>query len=152
MATRVDLPPPPVTLDEHAGGGSDWVHLVHATNDIDAHLLEGRLQEAGIEVRRIKDRSGPVWLHGGSNPWAPVAIWVRRYQLDDSRLVLAELSFNSPAVPQREPTRSGWPPVAWWSVAIALGILLSGIGLALTAEYLDRCGFDVSCGDPRSLP
>ena len=147
MTTLVGSPPPPVATFEH-GGGSDWVLLLSAENDIDAHLLQGRLTEAGIEVRAVKDRSGPSWLLGGSDPWSPVAIWVQRFQYDDSRIVLAELSFNAPDEPPRRSDRPGWAPVTWWAVAIALGLLFTGIGLARSAEHIDRCGFTVTCEAP----
>ncbi|HWC13346.1 MAG TPA: DUF2007 domain-containing protein [Actinomycetota bacterium] len=149
MPTRLDLPPPPVVSDPAGGGGSDWVPLITADDDIDAHLLQGRLNHAGIEVRAVKDRKGPSWMHGGSNPWAPVGIWVRRHQLEESRLLLAELSFSGPAA-QREDTgasrRRSW--VLWWTAAIALGVLFTGIGLARSADYLDRCGLSPSCAQP----
>lgn len=149
MPTRLDLPPPPSALHDSGGGGSEWVPLITADNDIDAHLLEGRLNQAGVEVRAIKDRSGPVWLHGGSNPWAPVAIWVRRFQLDDSRIVLAELSYQWPAARSDEREASGWPPIAWWAVAIALGILFTGIGLARTVDAFEaRCATAVCPARP----
>jgi hypothetical protein len=151
MPTRLDLPPPPVALDDPGGGGSEWVPLITADNDIDAHLLEGRLNQAGVEVRSIKDRSGPVWMHGGSNPWAPVAIWVRRFQLDDSRIVLAELSYRWPSAPRTdrsETVRTGWPALAWWAVAIALGILFTGIGLARMDAILNEPCTSAVCDPP----
>ena len=138
MPTRLDLPPPPSRLDDDGGGGSEWVPLITADNDIDAHLLEGCLNQAGVEVRAIKDRSGPVWMLGGSNPWAPVAIWVRRFQLEDSRIVLAELSYQWPSAHAVDDRTSGWPAIAWWAVAIALGILFTGIGLARTVDAFDE--------------
>lgn len=124
--------------------------MISADNDIDAQLLQGRLNEVGIEVRTIKDRSGPVWMHGGSDPWAPVAIWVRRFQLEDSRIVLAELAFLWPAA-SPEPAGTMWPAVTWWVAAIALGVLLTGAGLVRTAEHLDRCGLSVTC-EPGAVP
>jgi hypothetical protein len=116
------------------GGGSDWVKLVSAANDIDAHLLAGRLVEAGIEIHTIKDRSGPgAWLIAGSNPWAPVHIMVRRLSLDDARLVLAELAWASPsASPDERPTTR--PSALWWATAIALGLMLTGVILAQLVE------------------
>jgi hypothetical protein len=147
MATLVGSPPPPVVTAEH-GGGSDWVLLLSAKNDIDAHLLEGRLNEAGIEVRAIKDRSGPSWLLGGSDPWSPVAIWVQRFQYEDSRIALAELAFDAPDEPSPRTERPGWAPVTWWAVAIALGLLFTGIGLARSADHIDRCGLTMTCEAP----
>ena len=146
MATLVEAPPPPVEAGEN-GGGSDWVLLIKANNDIDSHLLEGRLNEAGIEVRAIKDRSGPSWLLGGSDPWAPVGIWVQRFQYDESRIVLAELSFNAPDATE-SPEEPGWAPIKWWAVAIALGLVFTGIGFARSADRIDRCGFNMTCETP----
>ena len=144
MPTRTDLPVPPVHAGEGDGGGSEWVQLVTARGDIDAHLLQGRLSEVGIETRAIKDHSGPVWLLGGSDPWGPVVLWVKRSQYDDSRIVLAELAFDAPpAVKEAGPL--GWSPATWWIAAISLGLLLTGIGFARSAEHIDRCGFTMSC-------
>jgi len=148
---RTDVPAPPAEPTKHGDGGSDWVQLMTARGDIDAHLLEGRLREAGIEVRAIKDHSGPVWLYGGSDPWGPVAIWVRRAQYEDSRIVLAELAFDAPpAVKDAGPL--GWSPKVWWAAAIGLGLLLTAIGWARSAEYIDRCGLSISCPQPEIVP
>jgi hypothetical protein len=144
MATLVEAPPPPVDASE-SGGGSDWVPLIDAKNDIDAHLLEGRLNEAGIEVRAVKDHSGPSWLMNGSDPWGPVAILVRRFQYDDSRLVLAEVSFTAPDATRTEPRRTS--PLLFWTVALALGLSLTGIGFARSLDHIERCGFTQPC-DP----
>jgi hypothetical protein len=158
MSMRVDTPPPALETGD-SGGGSEWIPLVTVRGDIDAHLIEGRLLVAGIEVRAIKDRTGPTWLLGGSDPWGPVAIWVKRFQYDDSRIVLAEVSFaaagdgdarDAPGShdgrgARNEETMKGWSPFVWWAVAIALGLGFTGIGLARSADYIDRCGFSASC-------
>jgi hypothetical protein len=79
------------------GGGSRWVHLYRARNDIDAHLLVGRLEEAAIEASTLKDKTAPgAWLYGGSNPWAAVNVMVRSVQLEDARVVLAEIAYENP--------------------------------------------------------
>jgi Putative prokaryotic signal transducing protein len=131
MGTKLDLPPPP-SLTKGGGGGSGWVELASARDDIDAHLLEGRLHEAGIETRAIKDRRAPgAWLYGGSNPWAPVTIFVRRFQLENARLVLAEISFMAPnpGVDRRPPPRIAMK----WVLALGLGALLT---LAVLAQVV----------------
>ena len=129
--------------------------MSRAQNDIEAHLLTGRLHEAGVETRRLKDRSAPgAWLHGGSNPWAPVAIFVKKLQLEEARLVLAEISWSQPPVDPSEaraqvhsparPTRAF--AVAWWVGAIALGLLFTSIALARTGEVLRSCELPLVCG------
>ncbi len=126
MSTRLDAPPPPpvdVVVDNGRGWGTDWVELVTARDDIDAHLLAGRLELIGIETRKVKHRSAPVWLFGGANPWAPVTILVRRYQLDDARLLLAEVSLDAPdidPVAPRAPAPKGVPRI-WWVTAMVVG-------------------------------
>jgi hypothetical protein len=156
MSVRIDLPPPPVVLDR-GGGGSGWVKLAIATDDIDAHLLVGRLNEAGIETMAVKDRTEPgSWLFlGGSNPWAPVVIMVRPLQLEDARLVLAEISYDAPAAeppPPRVPRR-GWSiSFVWWVTALGLGILLSFLALLQVAQSFPVCPALPFCSESEARP
>ena len=140
---------PPLAADRVGGGGSGWVTLTQAANDIEAHLVTGRLSEAGVEATTVKDRSASgAWLHGGSDPWAPVLILVRKLQLDDARLVLAEVAWEGPAVERGEILADGqWrKPATFWAIAIGLGVLFTALGLAQTAENMKRCG-SVSCSN-----
>lgn len=145
---RLDPAPPAAP----GGGGAWWVELVRTGNDIEAHLLSGRLDEAGIDCRRLKDRGAPgAWLYGGSNPWAPVAVLVQRYRLEDARLVLAEISWSQPAV---DPTSVGGSPdsrppaLLWWAAAIALGLAFTSVALVRTADSLDSCDLPLVCASP----
>ena len=143
-------PPPVERLSGHGGGGSRWVTLATAANDIEAHLLAGRLSEAGVEVEVMKDRSAPgAWLYGGSNPWAPALVLVRKLQLDDARIVLAEISFEAPAASRTLTglSRDWRTPMVWWSLALGLGVLLTGIGLSRTEAALRRCDLPLVCAD-----
>jgi Putative prokaryotic signal transducing protein len=147
MSVATKLPPPPVSTAVE-GGGNGWVELTWARNDIEAHLLTGRLKESGIETRRVKDRSAPgAWLYGGSNPWAPVAVLVRELQLEDARIVMAEISWAGPAAParSRDPESGPSRAVAWWVAALVLGVIFTAIGLARTAELFESCGLPVVC-------
>lgn len=143
--------PPPIEQDHGGGGGgSGWVRLLRAPNDIEAHLLVGRLGEAGVEARLLRDKGAPgTWLYGGSNPWAPVTVMVRVRQLDDARLVLAEVSFEGPDHVPAAPEKRDWRiPVVWWVTAIALGTLLTGTALAQVADAIrSRCDLPVLCSD-----
>jgi len=148
------LLPPPASVWK-GGGGSGWVELIRAHGDIDAHLLVGRLGEAGVETRTVTDRSAPwTWMLAGSNPWAPVSILVRRLQLEDARLVLAEISFELPAARPHAPRDSDdrWKaPLLWWSVAIALGAVFTAIGLIQTVNSMDRCA-GTTCAQSSRTP
>jgi hypothetical protein len=153
MSLRVDSPPPPADLaeDPHGGGGHDWVRLHRAENDIDAALLVGKLSDAAIETRTLKDRGAPgAWLYGGSNPWAPVEIFVRRFQLNDAIIVLAEVSLNLEAHADDErPTERGerrWRiPAMWWATALTLGIALTALAIAQVTHTTGFCQLPVLC-------
>lgn len=153
MRAGLDVPLPP--LDEaidFGGGGSGWIALARARDDIDAHLMTGRLNAAGVETSTVKDFGNGAWLYGGWNPWAPVTVLVKRLQIEDARLVMAEISFDAPAVePDRgvEVRRRRWIfPLTWWMVALALGVLmtaLSFVGMASQHEG-NRCEIPIICG------
>lgn len=138
---------PPPEVDDHLGGGSGWVLLTRCPNDIDAHLLTGRLADAGIETRSMTDRSTtPSWLFAGSNPWAPVVVMVRRIQYEDARLVLAEIAWEGPVatpVPER-PHRGARRALVWWAIALMLGIFFTGVSLANASR-------DITCANPLCL-
>ncbi|CAN5699407.1 hypothetical protein BH24ACT26_BH24ACT26_04680 [soil metagenome] len=162
MSVGVELPPPPGALDRAGGGGGGWTELVTARDDIDAHLLIGRLTEAGIAARSVKDRrAAGAWLYGGSNPWAPVTVWVRRLQLDDARLVLAEISLDGapdggasprPPEPPGDAGRAWRLPLTWWALAVALGVLLTLISLMQVAGLASTCGSDGDCSKRYDVP
>lgn len=150
MPVKVDTPPPPVDLESRGGGGDrDWVELFMAQNDIDAHLLAGRLNEAAIETRTLKDRGVPgAWLYGGSNPWAPVTIFVLRFQLLDAKLVLAEVAFEAPdagALPSVEDDSRWRVPLMWWATALTLGIFLTALALLQATSSTSFCQLPVLC-------
>ena len=155
MASTVTAPPrsfdgtlPPLEVTGDTGGGSGWVELIRASDDIEAHLIGGRLEAAGVEISMVKDRSGPAWLYGGSNPWAPVMLLVRRLQLDDARIVLAEVAFDAPPATDVSSRPRGWRgPVMFWAAALALGALLTGVALARTEQALRNCDLPLVCAD-----
>ena len=142
--------------DDAGGGGPRWVELLRARNDIEAHLLTGRLAEAAIETRTVKDRSAPgASLYGGSNPWAPVVILVKSVQLDDARLVLAEISWaqppKDPSLGQAEPLHRSHA-LAWWAIALALGIAFTSVALARAADSGFSCDLPIVCGSSEGTP
>lgn len=144
-------PPEPGEGSGGGGGGSGWVELARARNDIEAHLLAGRVATVGVEVRVVKDRSAPgAWLYGGANPWAPATILVMKTQLMDARIALAEMSFDAPSADAAIDLVSGrdWKtPVLWWSLALALGVLMTGVTLARTPALVHRCDLPTLCVD-----
>jgi Putative prokaryotic signal transducing protein len=150
----IDRPPCVPSAEQGSGGGSGWVELTRAKDDIDAHLLVGRLHGAGIETRSVKDRRAPgAWAYGGSNPWAPVTVMVRKLELDDARLVLAEIAFGAPDAPSPHHVAfDARMAVTWWVVAIALGVVLTLISLLQTASLASSCSPQGRCQRPYGAP
>lgn len=148
--TSHGAPPPSAGLREE-GGDSGWAQLTRARDDIDAHLLTGRLEVAGIETRTVKDRTQPgTWLYGGSNPWAPVAVLVRRWQLEEARSVLLDIAAER--LPDDEAPGDTLSPrklaLVWWVTALALGVSLTAIALSQSIRAATVCHIPALCDEP----
>ena len=152
MSVRLEPPSsPPRAEDGPRGGGRDWVELFRAANDIEAALLLGKLADAAIETHSIKDFNAPgTWVYGGSNPWAAVMIYVRRFQLIDARIVLAEVSLEAPDEPSVPDERRRRIPRMWWATALALGVALSAIAVQQAADQGRFCQLPILCADTDS--
>lgn len=145
MEAVIDRPPASGSIPSEGGGGDGWICVYRAAGDIEAHLLSGRLEAAGIETSSVKDGRGAVWLHGGSDPFAPVDVMVKKVQFEDARMVLAEIAYDLPYEPERT-ERSGWKTfLVWWGAALVLGLAFTSIALARTADQLERCGLSWRC-------
>jgi hypothetical protein len=139
---------PPSSTRRGGGGGSRWVPLCKAADDIEAHLLVGRLHEAGVETHSLRDRGAPgAWLYGGMNPWASVTVYVRSFQLEEARFTLAEVAYEGPAATEAvsEPLNVS---LKWWATALLLGAVLSGLALAQMAGSIGFCQLPILCEEP----
>ena len=152
MPLRLESPPPPTDAPARGGGGGrDWIELFTASDDIECHLLRGRLHEACIETHAVKDRGAPgAWMYGGSDPWAPVTIFVRRGQSTDAKLVLAEVAFEMPCTDRPiEVSSQRWRVrLVWWATALSLGVFLTGLTLLQASRPLSFCQLPVWCDRP----
>ena len=118
-------------------GGESWEEAGIADSEIDAHLLSGMLEEEGIATHLEVDRSGfGDYLHAGSNPIAPVRIFVPASQLIDAKKLLAEARFeeDESALPEDPidtlpPTLAGGSGVNWRFLVALLLLALILYGL-----------------------
>jgi hypothetical protein len=110
-------------------GEGDWVPLASAADDIEAHLVTGALAEEGIEVHTEPLRSGSGdYLFGGSNPHAPIRLFVREAQLEEARALMdgaARAERTSGSEADQVPLASPGGPWRWaLAVAVAAVVLV----------------------------
>lgn len=92
------------------GGGGGWAWLLTARGLVEARLIAGLLENAGIGPVHLDatDPSPSSWLFLSGNVGALVRVYVPRAQLDGARLALLEQ--GAPVTPpsRRPPERPRW--------------------------------------------
>lgn len=98
--SQVLIPSPPDTAD--GGGGGGWAWLLTARGIIEAELVRGVLESAGV-VPVALDTSDPSpgsWMFLSGNVNALVRVFVPASMLDTARLTLLEAGFETPDQPE----------------------------------------------------
>ncbi|HVL32771.1 MAG TPA: DUF2007 domain-containing protein [Actinomycetota bacterium] len=125
--SRVLEPPPTITAE--GGGGGGWALLLTARGIIEAELVKGVLEAAGVVpvVLDARDPSPGAWMFLSGNVNAPVRVYVPLSQLDQARLALLESGLGLEEEPkQAMPAEAVRGPGVWtWALALVLlGIVL----------------------------
>ncbi|TML76903.1 MAG: DUF2007 domain-containing protein [Actinobacteria bacterium] len=104
----IDSPPAPT---DEGGGGGGWAWLLTARGIIEAELVRGVLESAGVLPVALdgRDPSPGAWMFLGGNVNALVRVFVPLAQLDSARLILLEAGFEQPEPPAPAPA-SARPP------------------------------------------
>jgi hypothetical protein len=128
---------PPARTDD-GGGGGGWAWLLTARGIIEAELVRGVLESAGVIPVALdgRDPSPGAWMFLSGNVNALVRVFVPLAQLDNARLVLLEAGFQQPEQPASAP-----PPVRaprFHSRAIWLVITAVVIAIFLIATMHGR--------------
>jgi hypothetical protein len=91
----IDTPPAEV---DRGGGGGGWAWLLTAHGIIEAELVRGVLEWAGIVPVALdgRDPSPGAWMFLSGNVNALVRVFVPVSLLDAARLVLLETGFQAP--------------------------------------------------------
>lgn len=144
--TGVRKPAPPRPSDE-GGGGGGWSWLLTASGIVEAELVRGRLETAGVPV--VLDRRDPspgAWLYlSGGNPRAPVKVYVPSGLLDAARLELLEAGLFAPETASEEtppPRGRSW---AWWLLAALTALVVAWI-VVVQIFGSATCALGVFCG------
>lgn len=128
---------PPVPTDQ-GGGGGGWAWLLTARGIIEAELVRGALESAGVIPVALDDRdpSPGAWMFLSGNVNALVRVFVPLAQLDSARLVLLEVGFEQPGPPA--PTQPPARAPRFHSRAIWLVITAVVIAIFLLATMHGR--------------
>jgi len=123
----IDHAPPATPPD--GGGGGGWAWLLTARGIIEAELVRGVLESAGIVPVALdgRDPSPGAWMFLSGNVNALVRVFVPASLLDAARLVLLEAGLEAsedrPGVPARDRRRSHvWVWLLITAVVIAIFI------------------------------
>ena len=119
---------PPATVD-HGGGGGGWAWLLTARGIIEAELVRGVLESAGVIPVALdgRDPSPGAWMFLSGNVNALVRVFVPLAQLDSARLILLEAGFEQPEPPATPPATARTPRFhsrAIWLVITAVVIVI----------------------------
>jgi hypothetical protein len=119
---------PPAEADR-GGDGGGWAWLLTARGIIEAELVRGMLETAGIAPVALdgRDNSPGAWMFLSGNVNALVRVFVPVSQLDSARLVLLEAGFAAPEQPAAPPAEVRAPHVTSrliWLVVTAIVIII----------------------------
>jgi len=119
---------PPTDLNP-SGGGGGWAWLLTARGIIEAELVRGVLETAGIAPVALdgRDSSPGAWMFLSGNVNALVRVFVPSSQLDAARLVLLETGFDAPEQPAPPPPEAAGHRLSGrsiWLVITAVVIII----------------------------
>lgn len=121
----IDRLPPGIVSD--GGGGGGWAWLVTTQGVIEAELVKGLLEAAGIVPVALdtRDPSAGAWLFPFGDTNALVRVYVPRSLLEAARLALLETGYTLPEVPgpRVAPARGPW----FWVTALVLVAAVVGV-------------------------
>jgi hypothetical protein len=122
----IDAPPDEV---DRGGDGGGWAWLLTAHGIIEAELVRGVLETAGIAPVALdgRDTSPGAWMFLSGNVNALVRVFVPASQLDSARLILLEAGFTAPEQPAPPPVEARAPRVSGrsiWLVITAVVIII----------------------------
>jgi hypothetical protein len=122
----IDSPPAPT---DEGGGGGGWAWLLTARGIIEAELVRGVLESAGVVPVALdgRDPSPGAWMFLSGNVNALVRVFVPLAQLDSAKLILLEAGLEQPE-PQPAPPApartSRFHSRAIWLAVTALVIVI----------------------------
>ena len=122
----IDAPPATPTV---GGGGGGWAWLLTAHGIIEAELVRGVLETAGVVPVALdgRDTSPGAWMFLAGNVNALVRVFVPMSQLDAARLILLEaglMQSEQPEPPAARQDRARISTRTMWLVITAIVVII----------------------------
>jgi len=139
-ASRTGVLEPAPPLENLGGGGGRWAWLLTARDAVEAEIVRGLLEGAGVPVALDwRDPSPFAWMHLSGNLFRPVPVYVPASLIDSARLQLLELGLDAPEE-QDDEDDAGVEPMRVWRerhrilIAGATGLTIVAVGWIVFAE------------------
>lgn len=131
----VDAAPP--IADQSGGGGGGWAWLVTARGIIEAELIKGVLESAGIVPVALdsRDPTPGAWMYMSGNVNRLVRVYVPASLLDRARLELLESGLSMPDAAEPEPRVSRAVQLGGWRIVAIVAAALIIIGFIVATWH-----------------
>jgi len=97
VALRTGVLDPAPPQESPGGGDGRWAWLLTARDALEAEIVRGLLEGAGVPVALDwRDPSPFAWMHLSGNLFRPVPVYVPASLIDNARLQLLEMGLEAP--------------------------------------------------------
>ncbi|HJR19026.1 MAG TPA: hypothetical protein VJ922_04845 [Actinomycetota bacterium] len=150
MASRTGiLDPAPPRASSGGGGGGRWAWLLTASDAVEAEIVRGLLEDAGVPVALDwRDPSPFAWMHLSGNLHRPVPVYVPAGLIDEARLHVMEMGLAAedsvePETPRVPVLRERHRFI--WQLVLALTVLASAWILFVEMFGFAPCALRLFC-------
>jgi hypothetical protein len=139
-ASRTGVLDPAPPREDDGGGGGRWAWLLTARDAVEAEIVRGLLEGAGVPVALDwRDPSPFAWMHLSGNLFRPVPVYVPAGLIDNARLYLLDIGLDAPEQSEDPEDAAEVAPPSWRErhrivLAAATGLTLVAVGWILFVE------------------
>jgi hypothetical protein len=139
-ASRTGVLDPAPPQQNEGGGGGRWAWLFTASDAVEAEIVRGLLEGAGVPVALDwRDPSPFAWMHLSGNLHRPVPVYVPAGLIENARLHLLDIGLESPEVFEEGEDDTFGAPAPWRArhrivLRAATGLTLVAVGWIVFVE------------------
>lgn len=139
-ASRTGVLHPAPPQESEGGGDGRWAWLLTARDAVEAEIVRGLLEGAGVPVALDwRDPSPFAWMHLSGNLFRPVPVYVPAGLIDNARLHLLDMGLESMDEAEEDDDSAPVGPNAWRRrhrivLAAVTGLTFVAVGWIVFAE------------------